>query len=120
MSVSTGTIYVKVNAELFEFKPGVKVKLGLPTREPQVAAGVAGRHFIVKPEPSMVSGTLLHRAESPDLDAMASWENVSILVETDSGVFFAIDGAYVSNSPELSDEGGGVNIEFTGPSARQI
>lgn len=45
---------------------------------------------------------------------------MTLVCECDSGPTYQIDGAYVSNSIELSDEGGGINVEFSGPPAVQI
>lgn len=118
MAQATYTVLVKVNGETLEGR-SVKIKWGTPTREPQMANGVMGRHFTVKPESSMVTVTILHR-DGFDLDKVAAWENVTLVCECDSGPTYQIDGAYVSNSPELSDEGGGINVEFSGPPAVQI
>jgi hypothetical protein len=119
MAQATYTILVKVNGQTLEGK-GVKIKWGLPTREAQLAAGVMGRHYTVKPESSMVTVTLLHRDGSPTIDEIAGWQDVTLVCECDSGPTYQIDGAYVSNSIELGDEGGGISVEFTGPPAVQI
>ena len=58
MAQATYTVLVKVNGNTLEGR-SVKVKWGTPTREPQMAAGVMGRHFTVKPENSQVTVTIL-------------------------------------------------------------
>lgn len=118
MASSTWTVLVKVNGNTLEGR-SVKVKFGTPTREPQLSAGVMGRHYTTKPESSMVTVTILHR-DGFDLDEVATWENVTLVLECDSGPTYQIDGAYVSNSIELSDEGNGITVEFTGPPAQAI
>lgn len=118
MAQATWTVLVKVNGNTLEGR-SVKVKWGTPTREPQLAAGVMGRHYTVKPENSQVTVTILHR-DGFDLDEVATWENVTLVCECDSGPTYQIDGAYVSNSIELSDEGGGISVEFSGPPATQV
>jgi hypothetical protein len=118
MAQATWTIILKVNSDTLEAR-SVKVKLGTPTREPQLAAGVMGRHFTVKPEASMVTCTVLHR-DGWDLDKWATTENVSLVCISDAGPTYQIDGAYVSNSLEIADEGGGIQLEFTGPPATAV
>lgn len=118
MAQATYTILIKVNGSTLEAK-SVKVKFGKPSREPQLAAGIMGRHYTVKPEASMVSCTILHR-DGLSVDEVAGWEGVTLVCETDAGPTYQIDGAYVSNSPELSDEGGGISVEFAGPPAVEI
>lgn len=118
MAQATYTILIKVNGSTLEAR-SVKVKFGTPTREPQLAAGVMGRHFTVKPEASMVSCTLLHR-NGLSIEEINSWVGVTLVCESDSGPVYQIDGAYVSNAFELGDEGAGISIEFAGPPAVQI
>ena len=118
MAQATYTVIVKVNGNTLEGR-SVKIKWGTPTREPQLSAGVMGRHYTVKPENSQVSVTILHR-DGFDLDEMATWENVTLVCSCDSGPTYQIDGAYVSNSIELGDEGAGVTLEFSGPPAVQF
>lgn len=118
MAQATWTILIKVGGSTLEAR-GVKVKFGTPTREPQLAAGIMGRHFTVKPEASMVSCTILHR-NGLSIDEINGWVGVTLVCECDSGPTYQIDGCYVANSFELSDEGGGVSVEFAGPPAIQI
>ena len=118
MALVTGTILVKVNGNTLEGR-SVKIKFGGYTKEAQTSAGVAGRHYFRKPEPSMVSVTVAHYGYF-SLEEINAWDNVTLVVETDSGQTFQIDGAYVSNSIELGDEGAGISIEFTGPPAQAV
>lgn len=115
MAQATYTVIVKVDGSTLEGR-SVKVKFGTPTREPQMAAGVMGRHFTEKPENSQISVTILHR-DGFDLDTMAAWRNVTLVCTCDSGPSYQVDGAYVSNSIELGDEGAGVTLDFAGPPA---
>lgn len=115
MAKATYTVIVKVDGSTLEGR-SVKVKFGTPTREPQMAAGLMGRHFTEKPEASQISVTILHR-DGFDLDTMAGWSNVTLVCTCDSGPSYQVDGAYVSNSIELGDEGAGVTLEFSGPPA---
>lgn len=115
MSQSTWTIILKVNGETLEAR-SVKVKLGTPTREPVLAAGVMGRHYTVKPENSQITCIVVHR-DGFDLDKWATTENVSVVCISDAGPTYQISGAFVSNSLEISDEGGGVTLELIGPPA---
>lgn len=119
MAQSTYVVLIKVNGQLLEGR-SVKIKWGTPVREAQMAAGVMGRHYTVKPESSQISVTIVHRDAGPTIEEMAAWENVTLLCECDSGPKYQVDGAFVSNSIELGDEGAGITLEFTGPPAVQI
>ena len=118
MAQVTYTVLVKVNGSTLEGR-SVKIKWGTPTREPQLSAGVMGRHYTVKPENSQVTVTILHR-DGFDIDEIRGWQNVTLVCECDSGPLYQIDGEYVSNSIELGDEGAGISIEFTGPPAQAV
>ena len=118
MAQATYTILIKVNGSTLEAR-SVKFKPGTPTREPQLAAGIMGRHFTVKPEASMVSCTILHR-QGFSIAEINSWVGVTLVCECDSGPSYQIDGAYVSNAFELGDEGAGANVEFAGPPAIEL
>lgn len=118
MAQATYTIIIIVNGKTLEGK-SVKWKWGTPSREPQMAAGVAGRHYTEKPEPSAVSVTVLHLGDF-DPDEVGGWVNVTLVGQCDNGPRYQVDGAYVTNPIELGDEGAGVSIEFAGPPATKV
>ena len=118
MSQKTGTIIIKVDGFALESLPGVKFNLGNPERTSVLANGrVAG--FFEAPKESMVSCTISHDALT-DLEKITSWDNVTIVINPDAGSSYQIDKAFLSNSLELSDAGGGIPLEFKGPAAKKL
>lgn len=117
MAQGTGTVIIKVNGKMLEGR-AVKFKWGGFSRELQMSAGVY-RHYISKPEASQVTVTIMHM-DGFDLDEIRNWENVTLVCECDNGPTYQIDGACVTNSPELGDEGAGVTLEFGGPPAQAV
>lgn len=119
MSVATYTIIVKINGQTLQ-GTSVSFTPGGFTRESKTAAGQAGRHFVRIPQQSMCSVTILHTADGPSLEEMRNWENVTLVAECDSSVNYQIDNAFVVNAFEISDEGGGIQLDFEGPPANEL
>lgn len=119
MSQATYTIVCKVNGETLQ-GTSVKVKFGGFRREDKTAAGIAGRDYVEIPEASMVTVTILHTEDTPPIDVMRNWKNVTLVLECDNGKTYQCDGAKVSNAFELGDEGGGITLEFTGPPITEV
>lgn len=118
MSQKTGVILLKVDGFVLEAMPGVKANMGNPERSSVIANnGVVG--FFETPKESMVSCTIPHDAKT-DFDKITNWTNVTIVINPDAGPSYQIDGAFLSNSLELTDAGGGVALEFKGPRAKKL
>lgn len=118
MSQKAGTVLVKVDGFVLEMMPGVKFNLGNPERTEVIANGDVSGYFVA-PKPSMVSGTVPYDAKT-DLEKIKNWDNVTIVVNPDAGGSYQIDKAFLSNSLEISDGGGGVPLEFKGPAAKKL
>lgn len=119
MAQATFTIVIKINGQTLQGTT-TKFKPGGVSRELKTAAGVAGRNHVEKPEPSMCSVTILHTPDGPKLDEIRNWTNVTLVAECDNGITWQVDGAMVTNPFELSDEGGGIALEFGGPPAVEV
>lgn len=118
MSQKAGTVLVKVDGFVLEMMPGVKFNLGNPERTEVLANGTMSGFFEV-PKFSMVSGTVPYDAKT-DLEKITNWKNVTIVINPDAGGSWQIDGAFLANSLEISDGGGGVPLEFKGPAAKKL
>lgn len=119
MAVATYTIIVKINGQTLQ-GTSVSFTPGGFTRESKTAAGKAGRHFVRIPQQSMCSVTILDLPDGPSLDEMRNWENVTLVAECDNGKAYQIDNAFVVNAFEISDEGGGIQLDFEGPEATEL
>lgn len=118
MSQKTGTVIIKVDGLALDMMPGVKFTLGNSERTTVMANGrVTG--FFEAPKESMVSGTISHDALT-DLAKITGWANVTLVIKPDAGPSYQIDGAFLSNTLELSDAGGGIPLEFKGPTAKKL
>lgn len=118
MSKKTGIVIIKVDGFVLEAALGVKYNFGNPERAEVFGNGkVSG--FYETPKPSMVSCTIQHDALF-DIKKITSWDNVTLVVRPDAGPSYQIDGAFLSNTLELSDQGGGIPLEFKGPPAEVL
>lgn len=114
MSQATYTIIIKVNGQTLQ-GTSTDITFGGFSREFKTAAGVAGRHHVRKPEAGMLTVNILHTEDTPSIDEMRNWENVTLVAECDNGLVYQSDGAAVTNVLKLSDEGKGIDLEFGGP-----
>lgn len=118
MSKKTGVILIKVDGQVLQAMPGVKVNMGGPERTAVIANNdVAG--FYETPKESMVQCTLPHDANT-DLEKIQNWDDVTIVINPDAGPSYQINHAFQSNVIELSDQGGGFAVEFKGPRATKL
>lgn len=114
MSIATYTIIIKLNGTTLQ-GTSTDVTFGGHSREFKTAAGVAGRHHVRKPEMGQLTVNILHTEDTPSIDEMRNWENVTLVAETDNGLTYQMDGAAVMNVIKLGDEGKGIDLEFGGP-----
>lgn len=118
MAQKTGVILIKVDGQVLEAMPGVKLQMGGPERTEIIANGdVAG--FYSTPKASLVQCTLPHGADT-DLKKIQNWTNVTLVINPDVGASYQINNAFQSNVIELSDQGGGFAVEFKGPAAKKL
>ncbi|MBL9102164.1 MAG: phage tail tube protein [Myxococcales bacterium] len=112
MAKKTSIILIKVNGKTIEAKPGITVAFGGKEREPVIAAGrVVG--YIEKVVASSVDCTIAHD-QNVNIDEIRNWTAVTLVAETDTGVQFQCDDAFVTNNLELKDEAGGIAVKFAG------
>jgi hypothetical protein len=112
MAKKTSIILIKVNGKTIEAKPGITISFGGKTREPVIAAGrVVG--YAEKVVESMVDCTIAHD-QNVSIPEIQNWTEVTLVAETDTGVQYQCDDAFVTNNLELKDEAGGVNVKFAG------
>lgn len=111
----TGVAIIKANGVSMRSKGGAKLGLGGLERTAEYADGqLIGSS--AKPIAADLTATLTHTNQS-DLDALNLIEDDTITFETDSGVTYIINGAFIVSPPELSDEAGGVSVHFMGQPA---
>ncbi len=114
MSQLTGIAFVKIDGELVQSKPGAKIKLGGFKRTPQTGHRVYG--FTESVDPAEVELTIVHSAATPVEDFRSKTAAV-ILFETDTGVTFQVNNAFLMDTPELTDGEGELTLKFAGDPA---
>lgn len=110
----TGIAFVRIDGELAQSKPGAKLKLGGKKRNPQTGHRLYG--FTEEYEAAEVELTIVHSAATPVEDFRAKTDAV-ILFETDTGVTYQVDGAFLMETPELTDGEGEMTLKFSGNAA---
>lgn len=113
MAQLTGTLSIKVDGDTIFSKSGQFTfnKGGYERTAQNADFQVIG--FTKKPVPAVVSGTCQHTSET-DMDALADHENVSLVLDTDSGQSWLVRNAFATKPPELSGENGDMAVEYSG------
>lgn len=120
MSQVTYTIIVKVNGKTLP-TTNASVMFGGVEREAKTIAGRAGAGFTEKPVPGGAKCTVLNTTDQElKLDEIRGWRDITLVLEGDDGSTWQIDHAFLTNAPELGDEGKGFELEFAGPPAKQL
>ena len=114
MSQLTGIAFIKIDGELVQSKPGAKIKLGGFKRTPQVGHKVYG--FTEAVDPAEVELTLVHSAATPTEDFRNKTAAV-IIFETDTGITYQVNNAFIMETPELTDGEGELTLKFAGDPA---
>lgn len=115
----TGQITVKADGDTLLCKAGqADIEFGGYERVPQYADNkLIG--FTTKPVAGKVSVTCQHTSET-DTIALAEAENVSIVIETDTGTSYLMAGATLVSPPKLSGENGDLALEYSGLPIKEV
>jgi len=119
MAKKLGKAIIKVDGKVLESLPGAKLDIGGDERTTVVgASSVQG--FYETPKPSKLECEI-SVGSATRLADMRSWDNVTIGFETDTGQLYVIQGAWLTNTPEMTaSEGGKVPLTFEGPPAEEM
>lgn len=112
----TGTLIIRSDGLSLRSKPGAcKLMMGGYTRTPQIADGqVVG--YSEKIEAATIESTLAHMSSS-NVAAINDMKDVTLLVETDSGVTYMVRNGFSTKPPEISGAEGDVAVAFAGQPA---
>jgi hypothetical protein len=116
MAQATSRVFIKANGLLLRTKEGASIQGGGLVSEAVVTDSgfVDHKDNIVASE---VTATLVHNAET-DMESLRLLKNVTLSYETDTGVGWAISGAFVTELGALS--AGEFDITFNGPPAVRV
>jgi hypothetical protein len=99
--------------------PGAKLDIGGNERTTVVGA-TSVQGFFETPKASKLECEVTVGADTR-LAAMRNWESVTISFECDTGQQYVIQGAWLTNTPEMTaSEGGRVPLTFEGPPAEEM
>ncbi len=119
MAKKLGKAVIKVDGKIQESLPGAKLDIGGDERGTVIGANSV-QGFYVTPKPSKLECEVTVGAET-SLAEMRDWDNVTISFECDTGQLYVIQGAWLTNTPEMTaSEGGKVPLTFEGPPAEEM
>lgn len=111
MAQVTGIIRVKLNGTLLRTKQNTTLQTGGEERTVQKGHSVYG--FSSSVRESTLSIVIAHTVDV-DMDELRDLVDGVVLIETDTGATFQMNGAFTSVPPELSDGEGDLSVEITG------
>ena len=119
MPTLTGQITIKADGDTLLCKSGqADVDFGGFERVPQYADNrLVG--FTSKPIARMVSATCQHTSET-DAVALSEHENVSILIETDTGKTYLMAHSSIITPPKITGESGDMALEYNGDPIKEV
>ncbi|SPD73817.1 conserved hypothetical protein [uncultured Desulfobacterium sp.] len=119
MGKKLGKAWIKVDGMMLETLPGAKIDIGGVERTTVVgAARVAG--FYETPKPSKVECEI-SVGKDTKLEEYGAMDSVTINFECDTGQQYVVQGAWLTNTLELTaSEGGKVPLTFEGPPADEL
>lgn len=119
MGKKLGRAFIKVDGQALESMPGAKLDIGGNERTTVVGANEV-QGFFETPKQSKLECEITV-GSSTNLAAMRDWDDVTISFECDTGQQYVIQGAWLTNTPEMTaSEGGRVPLTFEGPPAQEM
>lgn len=119
MGKKLGKAWIKVDGKMLESLPGAKIDIGGVERTTVVGATkVEG--FFETPKQSKVECEITVGANT-SLAEYGAMESVTINFECDTGQQYVVQGAWLTNTAEMTaSEGGKVPLTFEGPPADEL
>jgi hypothetical protein len=119
MGKKLGKAWIKVDGKLLETLPGAKLDIGGDERGTVVGANTVQGYFET-PKPSRLECEI-SVGKHTRLAEMRAWNNVTISFECDTGQQYVVQGAWMTNTPEMTaSEGGKIPMTFEGPPAEEM
>lgn len=110
----TGIVKVYLNGSLQRSKEGAKLVMGGKERTPVTGHSVYG--YAEKVVHATIEATLAHTADV-DLEELRDLVDATVKFETDTGLSYLINNAFMTKPPELTGGEGDVAIEMAGDPA---
>ncbi len=119
MAKKLGKVVIKVDGSQLESLPGAKIDVGGVERTTLLGDNdVLGNYE--KPKPSRVECEIAVGKET-SMAKIREWDDVTLSCECDTGQQYVIQGAWLTNSPEMTaSEGGKIPLVFEGKPAEEM
>ncbi|KJS28556.1 MAG: hypothetical protein VR64_23980 [Desulfatitalea sp. BRH_c12] len=119
MAKKLGKAIIKVDGKVLETLPGAKLDIGGDERTTVVGANSVQGYFET-PKPSKTECEVTV-GKATRLAEMRGWDNVTVSFECDTGQQYVVQGAWLTNTPEMTaSEGGRVPLVLEGPPAEEM
>lgn len=119
MAKKLGKAFIKIDGKMLESMPGAKLDIGGNERTTVVGSNAVQGYFET-PKQSKVECEISVGKETR-LAEMRDWDKVTISFECDTGQLYVVQGAWLTNTPEMTaSEGGRVPLTLEGPPAEEM
>ena len=119
MAKKLGKALIKVDGQVLETLPGARLDIGGNERTTVVGSN-AVQGFYETPKQSMLECEI-SVGKDTSLADMRGWDDVTISFECDTGQLYVIQGAWLTNTPNMTaSEGGRVPMTFEGVPAEEM
>jgi hypothetical protein len=119
MAKLLGKFIIKADGKQLRTMPGAKLDIGGSERTTVIGNNQVEGNFET-PKPSRVECEV-PLGKGVSLAEMRAWDEVTISCECDTGQQYVIQGAWLTNTPEMTaSEGGRVPLIFEGPPAEEM
>ncbi|PPR15425.1 MAG: hypothetical protein CFH43_00912 [Proteobacteria bacterium] len=112
-----GRAYIHIDGELIPTEKDAKLNLGGISREAVVGNEVLG--FKEEYNAAELECKVPQRSEEDIIERARSMTNVDITFEGDNGVRYMVSQAFCTNTPEISSNGEGTTLIFSGNAAEK-
>ncbi len=119
MGKKLGKAWIKANGKMLETLPGAKLDIGGTERSTVVGATEVQGYFETPKQSKMECEITVGKDTS--LEEYGAMDDVTINFECDTGQKYVQQGAWLTNTPELTaQDGGKVPLTFEGPPADEL
>ncbi|MGE4406041.1 phage tail tube protein [Pseudomonas sp.] len=119
MAKKLGKAKIKVDGKVLESMPGARLDIGGDERTTVIGSN-AVQGFFETPKQSVLECEVSVGKETK-LAEMRGWDNVTLSFECDTGQLYVVQGAWLTNTPNMTaSEGGRVPMTFEGPPAEEM
>ena len=119
MGKKLGKATIKIDGQVLESLPGARLDIGGHERTTVIGSNKVQGYYETPVQSQMECEVTV--GQELRLASMRGWDNVTISFEVDTGQQYVVQGAWLTNTPEMTaSEGGRVPLTFEGPPAEEM